>query len=90
MTWMVGWRDGDDGFLAFGPDRKQLPVYRVLGAVHEPDVLDATDLLFPSCLKMMPYAEPDVDLAEISEAEAEKFRRRIATADRLLGGEASA
>lgn len=85
MTWMVGWRNGDDGLLAFGPDPEQLPVYRVLGAIRDPDALDATDLLFPSCLKMMPYADPVVDLAEISEAEAEKFRRRVATRDRLLG-----
>ena len=85
MTWLVGWRNGDDGFLAFGPDREQLPVHRVLGAIRDPDVLYSTELLFPSCLKMMPYAEPVVDLAEISEAQAEKFRRRIATADRLLG-----
>lgn len=85
MTWLVGWRDGDDGFLAFGPDREQLPVYAVLGAIRDSDVLYPTDLLFPSCLKMMPYADPVVDLAEVSEAEAEKFRRRIATRDRLLG-----
>ena len=85
MSWMVGWRDGDDGFLAFGPDREQLAVYRVVGAVRDPDVLYATELLFPSCLKMMPYADPVIDLAEVAEAEVKKFRRRIATADRLLG-----
>lgn len=85
MTWMVGWRNGDDGFLALGPDREQLPVHRVLGAIRSPDVLYSTDLLFPSCLKFMPYAEPVVDLAEISEAETEKLERRIATLERLQG-----
>lgn len=85
MTWIVGWRTGDDGFLALGPDREMLPVYRVTGTIRTPDSLHATELLFPSCLKFMPYAEPVVDLAEISEAEAEKLERRIATAERLQG-----
>ena len=85
MTWMVGWRNGDDGFLAFGQDPEQLPVYRVTGAIRDPDVLYPTKLLFPSCLRFMPYAEPVVDLAETSETETERLERRIATADRLLG-----
>lgn len=71
MTWMVGWRDGDDGFLAFGTDRERLPVYRVTGTIRDPDALHATELLFPGCLKMMPYAEPVLDLTEITEVEVE-------------------
>ena len=83
MTWLVGWRAGDDGFLAFGPDQERLPVYEVVGAIRNPDALYSTDLLFPSCLKFMPYAEPVVDLAETSETESERLERRIATADRV-------
>ena len=85
MTWMVGWRAGDDGYLAFGPDRERLPVYRVVGAVRDPTSLHATRLLYPSCLRFMPYADPVVDLAEISDARAEGLERRIATPDRWLG-----
>lgn len=85
MTWMVGWRNGGDGFLALGSDPEQLAVHRVVGAIRNPDMLHATELLFPSCLKMMPYAEPVIDLAEISGAQAKKLGARIATAYRLLG-----
>ena len=35
----VGWRDGDDAFLAFGSDPDDLPVFRVVGAVKSPDAL---------------------------------------------------
>ena len=85
MTWMVGWRNGDDAFLALGPDREQLPVYRVVGAVRDPDSLHASKLLFPSCLKWMPYADPVVDLVEISEAEAEGLEAKIVTRSMLQG-----
>lgn len=86
MTWVVGWIDGDeDRFLAMGEDREGLPVYSVVGDVSDPTTLYETRLLFPSCLKMMPYADPVIDLAEISETEAEALEAKIATIERQQG-----
>lgn len=85
MNWMVGWRNGDDAFLAVGLDREQLPVYEVLGTVRDPDLLHTTRLLFPSCLKWMPDAEPVVDLVEIDADRAAALEARVLTAAMLQG-----
>ena len=69
--------------VRLGPER--LAVYQVTGAIRRPDALHATKLLFPSCLRWMPYAEPVLDLEEISEARRAKLASRIRTRDSLLG-----
>ena len=81
----VGWRDGDDAFLAFGEDPEDLPVYEVIGAVKRPEALTNTLLRFPACLRMMPYAEPVLDLKRISKHRARRWRARIITPESLLG-----
>ena len=85
MTHAIGWRDGDDGFLAFGEDREDLPVYGVTGAVKSPDALATTPLRWPGCLRMMPYAEPVFDLKSVSRAQARRWRKLITTRESRLG-----
>ncbi len=85
MTWAVGWRNGDDGFLALGTDPALLAVYRVTGAIRDPYALHTTRLLFPSCLRWMPHAEPVLDLDEISEAARARLAGRIMMRSKLQG-----
>lgn len=84
-TWAVGWRDGDDAFLALGTDAERLPVYRVVGAIKSPDSLTRTQMHWPDCLHHMPYAEPVVDLVELTEAEARRYRSAMRTQETLTG-----
>ena len=85
MTHAVGWRAGDDGFLAFGQDSEDLPVYDVTGAVRSPDALATTRLRWPNCLHLMPYAEPVFDLKRVSRAQERRWRKLIVTRESLLG-----
>ena len=85
MTHAVGWRDGDDGFLAFGQDPEHLPVYGVTGAVKSPDALATTSLRWPDCLHLMPYAEPVFDLKRVSKAQTRRWRKTVVTRESHLG-----
>ena len=85
MSHAVGWRNGDDAFLAFGEDPQDLPAYRVTGAVKSPVSLVSTPLRFPSCLRFMPYAEPVLDLKRISKAQTRRWRARILTPESYRG-----
>ena len=79
MTHVVGWRDGDDAFLGLGRDPADLAVYSAVGPLASPSGLYRTKLRFPNCLRFMPYAEPVIDLVEIDDARAERYRSRIVT-----------
>ena len=81
----VGWRASDDGFLAFGEDPDNLPVYEVVGSVKRPTTLVNTELRFPACLRFMPYAEPVLDLTRITKRQARRWQALILTAESLLG-----
>ena len=85
MTHAVGWRNGDDAFLALGDDVSQMSVYRVVGAVRSPVSLHKSQLVFPGCLRFMPYAEPVMDLVEITDAQARKYRSLIVTRASIFG-----
>lgn len=85
MTHAVGWRAGDDAYLAFGTDPQSLPVYEVVGAVASPEALIATRLRFPGCLRFMPEADPVLDLAEIDDDRAERYRSLVTTTASRLG-----
>ena len=57
--WLTQFTDGDESFVAYGPDPDDMPVYEVLDEGHV-----WTPKRFPSCLKFMQYA----DVGEVMES----------------------
>ena len=60
-VWFVRFRDGNDFFMAYGPDPMYMPVYRRGDRVYH----RKTNMRFPSCTKFMPYATFD-DISKVT------------------------
>ena len=51
-VWLARFRSGGESFIAYGPYQYMMPVYHRGDGIHHPK----TKLLFPSCMKFLPYA----------------------------------
>ena len=63
-VWFVRFRDGNNFFIAYGPDKWMMPVYRPGGGVYHRRTVS---MRFPSCMKFMPYATGG-DISRVTRA----------------------
>ena len=68
-VWFVWFRNGNDFFIAYGPDPMKMRVYRPGDGVYHHRT---PSMWFPSCTKFMPYATG----GEIRKVTRRKIRRR--------------
>ena len=74
MRWALTFSDGGETYAAVGSDSEALPVYVIGGVRPEP----AGRLLFPVCLRFMPYARERHPLKRRSDAWIVRKIGRIA------------
>ena len=57
MEYVIGFRDGDEQYVAFGTDEARLPVYEIDGHPLKPARLLKRSMTYPACFR---FLEPTV------------------------------
>ena len=88
-VWFVWFRNGNDFFIAYGPDKWMMPVYRPGDRVYHRRTVS---MRFPSCTKFMPHATGG-EIRKVTRARIRsRYGRPLSPREqdpRLLGDEES-